>query len=309
MRCVVTGGAGFIGSHLVEGLTRAGNEVLVVDDLSSGVSRVSVVEAAGVRVDTSDIRDSDVQKVILGFQPQVIFHLAAQMDVRRSVADPIFDAAVNVLGTLNILEAARSAGARVVFASSGGTIYGEPDLASLPIKEGTVGRPTSPYGITKKVADDYLRFYEEIQGVPFVSLAMANVYGPRQDPHGEAGVIAIFALKLLDREPCLIFGDGKQTRDFVYVGDVVKAFIAAIDRGDGETINIGTGVETDILTLHSKMAEICGVDSDPTFAPERPGELLRISLDTAKAEELLGWVPAVGLDQGLTETIADFEQE
>lgn len=282
--------------------------MLVIDNLSSGVSRVPVVEAAGVRVDTSDIRDPDVQKVILSFEPQIVFHLAAQMDVRRSVADPIYDAGVNVLGTLNVLEAARSAVARVVFASSGGTIYGEPDVAALPVKEGTAGRPTSPYGITKKVADDYLRFYEEIQGVPFVSLALANVYGPRQDPHGEAGVVAIFAAKLLNDQQCAIFGDGKQTRDFVYVGDVVNAFIAAIDRGDGETINIGTGLETDILTLYREMAMICAADAEPRHKPERPGELRRIALDIAKAAEVLDWEPSVPLHEGLTKTVADFRE-
>lgn len=304
MRAIVTGGAGFIGSHLSERLAKEGHEVLVVDNLSSGATRVPIVKEFGASLIEADIRVPDER--LAQFKPEIIFHLAAQMDVRRSVADPIYDAGVNVLGTLNVLEAARAAGARVVFASSGGTIYGEPNPDSLPIAEGTVGRPTSPYGITKKVADDYLRFYEEIYSMQFVSLALANVYGPRQDPHGEAGVVAIFAQKMLNGEPCVIFGDGKQTRDFVYVGDVVDAFMAGVDRGEGETINIGTRKETSVESLYSRMAEISGYEAEPRFEPERPGELRRIALDIRKARETLGWSPSTELDDGLKKTIDAF---
>jgi UDP-glucose 4-epimerase len=306
MRALVTGGAGFIGSHLAERLHNEGHKVLVVDNLASGTTRLPILQELGIDLDTTDIRQEKLRGVISSFAPQLIFHLAAQPNVNNSVADPLHDAKVNVVGTLRVLEAARDIKARVIFASSGGTIYGEVDEARLPTSEETQGRPGSPYGITKRVAEDYFRFYQRTYGLPFVSLALSNVYGPRQDPHGEAGVVAIFAFRLLKGERCVIFGDGKQTRDFVYVADVVGAFLAAMNGGERETINIGTGVETSVEELYRTMAEVCGADKDPVYEPERPGEVRRSSLDISKAKRVIGWKPATPLSEGLRLTINSF---
>jgi UDP-glucose 4-epimerase len=303
LRALVTGGAGFIGSHMVDRLVAGGREVRVIDNLSSGEQRLPFLEAAGVEVDRLDIRDEAAARLIEDFRPDEIYHFAAQMDVRRSVADPIFDADVNVLGTLRILGAAAGAGARVVTASSGGCIYGEADPARFPLDEQTPKNPDSPYGITKSVMDDYLRFYSSLNGLQYANLALGNVYGPRQDPAGEAGVVAIFGSRLLKGEPCSIFGDGSQTRDYVFVGDVVEAFFAASAKGDGETFNIGTGVETSVNDLYTRMAAICGVKAEPEYKPARPGELERSCLSSAKAGEILGWSPQKDLDEGLAETI------
>lgn len=303
MKALVTGGAGFIGSHMVDRLVAGGREVRVIDNLSSGEQRLPFLEAAGVEVDRLDIRDEAAASLIEDFRPDEIYHFAAQMDVRRSVADPIYDADVNVLGTLRILGAAANAGARVVTASSGGCIYGEADPDRFPLDEQTPKNPDSPYGITKAVMDDYLRFYSSVNGLHYANLALGNVYGPRQDPAGEAGVVAIFGSRLLKGEPCAIFGDGSQTRDYVFVGDVVEVFFAASARGDGETFNIGTGVETSVNDLYARMAAICGVEAEPEHMPARPGELERNCLSSAKAGEILGWSPQKDLDEGLAETI------
>jgi UDP-glucose 4-epimerase len=303
LRALVTGGAGFIGSHMVDRLVAGGRQVRVIDNLSSGEQRLPFLEAAGVEVDRLDIRDEAAARLIEEFRPDEIYHFAAQMDVRRSVADPIYDADVNVLGTLRILGAAAGAGARVVTASSGGCIYGEADPARFPLDEQTPKNPDSPYGITKSVMDDYLRFYSSLNGLQYANLALGNVYGPRQDPAGEAGVVAIFGSRLLKGEPCSIFGDGSQTRDYVFVGDVVEAFFAASAKGDGETFNIGTGVETSVNDLYTRMAAICGVKAEPEYKPARPGELERSCLSSAKAGEILGWSPQKDLDEGLAETI------
>jgi UDP-glucose 4-epimerase len=303
LRALVTGGAGFIGSHMVDRLVAGGRQVRVIDNLSSGEQRLPFLEAAGVEVDRLDIRDEAAARLIEEFRPDEFYHFAAQMDVRRSVADPIYDADVNVLGTLRILGAAARAGARVVTASSGGCIYGEADPNRFPLDEQTPKNPDSPYGITKSVMDDYLRFYSSLNGLQYANLALGNVYGPRQDPAGEAGVVAIFGSRLLKGEPCSIFGDGSQTRDYVYVGDVVEAFFAASAKGDGETFNIGTGVETSVNDLYTRMAAICGVKAEPEYKPARPGELERSCLSSAKAGEILGWSPQKDLDEGLAETI------
>ena len=308
MRTIVTGGAGFIGSHLVERLLREGHEALVIDNLASGTSRVDLLEGWGITVDTTDIRQERLLKVIEDFNPDVIFHLAAQIDVRHSIADPIHDAKVNIVGLLRVLEGARRVGARVVFASSGGTIYGDVLPEDLPVAETASGRPTSPYGITKKTAEEYLRFHEQVNKLEFVSLALGNVFGPRQDPHGEAGVVAIFGLRLLSEQPCVIYGDGKQTRDFVYVDDVADAFLTASEKGAGETFNIATSEETSVENLYWKLADICGVDKEPEYAPERPGELNRISLDISKAASELGWSPKTTLEEGLSETVRSLRQ-
>ncbi len=304
MRAVVTGGAGFIGSTLVDRLLAEGHAVDVVDDLSTG----SLANLADARADRGhelsvhqlDIRSPEVVDLLARRRPEVVFHLAAQADVRVSVARPAFDAEVNVLGSINVLEGARAAGARkVVFASSGGTIYGDPDPADLPVTEAHPQQPISPYGVAKKVVGDYLHAYRVLHDLEFTALALANVYGPRQDPHGEAGVVAIFAGKLLAGGPCTIFGDGSQTRDFVYVDDVVDAFVRAASRGSGVLCNIGTATETSVLDLYRVMAAAAGREElAPVLAPARPGELARSALDPARARLHLGWAPWTTLEDG-----------
>jgi UDP-glucose 4-epimerase len=240
-------------------------------------------------------------------KPEVVFHLAAQADVRVSVADPVLDADINILGSLRALEGARQSGARkVVFASSGGTIYGAAD--QLPIKESQAQKPLSPYGVAKKTVGDYLYVYRELYGLEYTALALANVYGPRQDLRGEAGVVAIFAGRLLAGEPCMIFGDGKQTRDFVFVDDVVDAFSRAGDRGSGLLCNIGTGVETSVNDLYSAMARNAGVKAPATYLPARPGELQRSSLDPSRAGMHLGWKPWTTIDKG-TAAVLDWSRK
>jgi UDP-glucose 4-epimerase len=310
MRMMVTGGAGFIGSNLVDRLLAEGHQVDVVDDLSTGSlanlaeSRASA--AGALRIHQLDIRLHDTVELIGRRRPEVIFHLAAQADVRVSVERPDFDAEVNVLGSIHVLEGARMAGTqRVVFAASGGTLYGEPDPADLPVREAHPHRPLSPYGVSKKAVIDYLVAYRELHAVEFVALALANVYGPRQDPHGEAGVVAIFARRLVAGMPVTIYGDGEQTRDFVYVDDVVDAFVRAATRGGGLVCNVGTGTETSVNELHRSMAAAAGVDVAPVYGSERPGELRRSSLDVARAAIQLGWVPWTELDQGVRAVLED----
>jgi UDP-glucose 4-epimerase len=308
MRALVTGGAGFIGSTLVDRLLAEGHAVEVVDDLSSG----RLGNLADARADRDhefsfhqmDICDPTVADLIERRRPDVVFHLAAQIDVRVSVTDPALDARINVLGSLNVLEGARRAGSRkVVFASSGGTIYGEVDPEDLPVTEAHPQRPVSPYGVSKKVVTDYLHAYRELHQLEYTSLALANVYGPRQDPHGEAGVVAIFAGKLLTGETCRIFGDGEQTRDYVYVDDVADAFVRAAERGSGLICNIGTGVETSVNGLYRAMADNAGVSADAEHAPARPGELARSALDAGRAELHLGWKPFTTLQAGTASTL------
>ena len=277
MRTLVTGGAGFIGSTLVDRLLAEGHEVDVLDDLSTG-SLANLAEARSrsertLSIHTLDIRSPDVVTLIERRRPEVVFHLAAQMDVRVSVERPVFDAEVNVVGSLNVLEGARLAGAKkVVFASSGGTIYGDPDASDLPLRESQPQRPISPYGVAKKAVGDYLFAYRELHQLEFTALALANVYGPRQNPHGEAGVVAIFVGRLLRGEACTIFGDGSQTRDYVFVDDVVDAFVRAADeRGGGLICNIGTGRETSVTDLYQAVGAAVGVDQPPVSAPGAHG--------------------------------------
>lgn len=311
MKALVTGGAGFIGSTLVDRLLAEGHAVDVIDDLSNG-SLANLAEARAnreheLKVHQVDIRDSGVVDLIARRGPEVVFHLAAQADVRVSVARPVFDAEVNIIGSLNVLEGARLAGARkVVFASSGGTIYGEAAPADLPLRESHPQQPLSPYGVAKRVVTDYLQVYRELHALEFTSLAMANIYGPRQDPHGEAGVVAIFAGLLLKGEPCTIFGDGNQTRDFVYVDDAVDAFVRAADRGSGLLCNIGTGVETSVNELYAAMAASAGVTEPATYGAARPGELARSALDPARAGMHLGWEPWTTLSDGVGEVLSWF---
>lgn len=303
MRALVTGGAGFIGSTLVDRLLAEGHEVEVVDDLSSG-SLANLTDARATpdhrfTFHQMDIRDAAVSELIERRQPEVVFHLAAQIDVRVSVADPVHDAMINVVGSLNVIEGARRAGARkVVFASSGGTIYGEPPDDELPYSESCPTHPVSPYGVAKKVVSDYLFAYRRLYDLEFTSLALANVYGPRQDPHGEAGVVAIFAGRLLKGEPCTIFGDGSATRDYVYVDDVVDGFVRAADKGSGLVLNIGTGVETSTAELYNTMAQVAQVDAPAQLAPAREGEVARSALDAGRAGIHLGWKPWTELAVG-----------
>jgi UDP-glucose 4-epimerase len=313
MKALVTGGAGFIGSTLVDRLLAEGHEVDVLDDLSSG----SLANLAEARADRSnkltfhqiDVRDPQIVDLVARRKPEVVFHLAAQADVRVSVARPAFDAEVNIIGTINVLEGARVAGTRkIVFASSGGTIYGEPAPADLPATESHPQLPLSPYGTAKRVGFDYMNVYRTLHGLEFTALALANVYGPRQDPHGEAGVVAIFAGKLLADEPCTVFGDGEQTRDFVYVDDVVDAFVRGASRGDGLLMNIGTGVETSVNTLYRTMATGAGVDRPAVTAAARAGELQRSSLDNTRARQQLGWKPWTTLDDGCARVLEWFKQ-
>ena len=294
MRAVVTGGAGFIGSHVAEALLARGDEVHVLDDLSSG-SREKVPDGAELHV--GDIR-ADAAATFERVRPDVCFHLAAQADVNTSVARPDFDADVNVVGTVRVLEAARAASAKVVFSSTGGAIYGECDG---PAPETQERLPISPYGISKLAGEEYLAGWNRLFGAGHVSLRFANVYGPRQEPTLEGGVIAIFLDRLAAGEPTRIFGDGRQTRDFVYVGDVVRAVLAAVGH-EGGVLNVGTGVETSILDLHTLCARVAGVDQEPELADERPGDVRRSVIDPARAERELGWRAELTLEDGLRAT-------
>ena len=309
MRTLVTGGAGFIGSTLVDRLVSDGHEVDVLDDLSSGslANLADARAAGGVRFHRIGIESASVTDLVERLVPEVVYHLAAQADVRVSVARPAFDATVNVVGSLNVIEGARRAGAaKVVFASSGGTIYGEVPPERLPATESLPQIPLSPYGVAKKVVTDYLVVYRELHQLEFTSLALANVYGPRQDPHGEAGVVAIFAARLLAGEACTIFGTGEQTRDFVFVDDVADAFARAAQRAGGLLLNIATGFETSVNELHSVMADAVGTGDEPTRAPARPGELDRSSLSPERARIHLGWEPLTSLESGVAETLRWF---
>jgi len=303
-RIMVTGGAGFIGSTLVDRLLAEGHTVDVVDDLSSG-SLANLADARSghghdLRVHQLDIRSDAVVELMVRRQPEVVYHLAAQSAVRVSVDRPVFDAEVNVLGTLQILEGARVSGVgRVVFAASGGTLYGEPTPHELPVRESQPHRPLSPYGVSKKVGIDYLVCYRDLHALEFCALALANVYGPRQDPHGEAGVVSIFAEHLVQGKALPVFGDGEQTRDFVYVDDVVDAFVRAGTRGGGLVLNIGTGREVSVNELVSTMATAAGRKVEVEHRSPRPGELRRSSLDGSRAGIHLGWRPWTDLAAGV----------
>ncbi len=306
LKAVVTGGAGFIGSTLVDRLLAEGWRVDVIDDLSSGnlANLADARQTAERRFSFTrlDVRSAAVMDHIKRQAPDVVYHLAAQADVRVSVAKPQFDAEVNVLGTLNVLEACVASGvSKVVFAASGGTLYGTP--SELPTREGAPWRPESPYGVSKKVALDYLHYYREVQHLEYSALALANVYGPRQDPHGEAGVVAIFGGRLLAHQPIKIFGDGLQTRDFVYVDDVVDAFFRASERGGGLLLNVGTGEQTSVNTLYETMARLCNEKDAARHEDARVGEIRESALDPGRAEIHLGWKPWTSLEDGLARTL------
>ena len=298
MRYLLTGGAGFIGSHLAEMLLDRGDEVCVIDDLSTGDRRNLNPRATFCEADVREALLDDIR-------PDVINHHAAQMDVRRSVAAPLFDARINLLGLLNILEGAREAGVKkVIFASSGGTVYGEQE--AFPASEEHPTRPISPYGVSKRAGEHYLYFYSVEYGIPYIALRYANVYGPRQDPHGEAGVVAIFTLRLLSGAQPLINGDGKQTRDYVFVRDVVQANLAALQVAYTGPLNIGTGVEIDVNQLFAQLRALTNPSVPEVHGPAKPGEQRRSVLSWQRAAEVLGWRPETSLGDGLRQTVEYF---
>jgi UDP-glucose 4-epimerase len=301
-KILVTGGAGFIASHVADNLLAAGSEVAVVDNLSTG-RRENV--PAGAHFYPYDIKAKDTYDLIVGWRPQVIIHHAAQMDVRVSVADPVLDAQENILGSLNLLQAAVQAGvAKIIFASTGGAIYG--DEAPIPADEGCLPRPESPYGIAKLAVENYLHFYHRQYGIVPVALRYANVYGPRQNGLGEAGVVAIFIEKFLAGNQPIINGDGLQTRDFVFVGDVVAANLLALNYPRAGAFNIGTGRETDVLTIYRHLQELTPSPLGPVHGPGKPGEQRRSCLNCDLAWKVLGWQPRVDLAEGLARTVAAF---
>jgi UDP-glucose 4-epimerase len=307
MQTLVTGGAGFIGSNLADALLGRGDEVIVVDDLSTGRrENLDSALAGGAELVTADIRDGEAMSALARERrPQQVFHLAAQIDVRRSVADPGFDSGINVNGTINMLEAARASGCeRFVFVSTGGAIYGEGEGKELPLGEDAPVEPLAPYGLSKYCGEGYVELYQRLYGLSGVSLRLGNVYGPRQDPLGEAGVIAIFCGRLRDGGRPTVFGDGRQTRDYIYVGDVIEGLLAAASSEAQGPYNLGTGRETTLLELVELLSRLgAGNGFEPEFAPARPGEVQRIVLDSARAADAFGWRAAVELEPGLGLTL------
>lgn len=304
MKVMVTGGAGFIGSHVVDRLVLEGQEVVVVDNLSTGKRR-NLNRAA--RFYKTDIQSRRLERVFRNERPSVVMHLAAQMDVRKSVEDPVFDAQVNILGMLNVLEQAVKHGVRrIIFSSSGGAIYGEQEM--FPASETHVTQPLSPYGLSKLCGEQYLSYYQRIGGVQMVNLRYANVYGPRQDPHGEAGVVAIFIQKLLNNEQAIINGNGRQTRDFVFVDDVVEANLAVMGQETQGTYNVGTGMETSINDLFRILIEHTGSRCKELHGPAKNGEQARSVIDSTKLRHDLSWEPRVELTEGLKRTVAYFRE-
>lgn len=295
MRVLVTGGAGFIGSHLADAFLDRGDQVAVIDDLSAG-SPARLDERVILHMQ-SIVQAEPLAALIGEIRPALVCHLAAQIDVRASVASPADDARVNVVGTVNVLEAARRVGARVLFCSTGGALYGRD--APIPSPESVPPLPESPYGVAKSCAEQYVGLYNRLHDTTHAVLRLANVYGPRQDPAGEAGVVAIFCSRVVAGKEPTIYGDGKQTRDYVYVGDVVTAFLAAADAGIPGTWNIGTGIETTVLDLAATIGDVAGRAVRPDFAPPRPGELARSALDVELARRDLGWSAVTSLEDGL----------
>jgi len=308
MRVLVTGGAGFIGSNLVDRLLADGHDVTVFDNLSTG--KLANLSDARRQVDLPldfvriDITSDALEPALAKVRPEVVLHLAAQIDVRSSVADPVHDAMVNVIGTVNLLEASRRHGvSKLVHTTSGGCIYGEPPLEDLPVAETYPGHPHSPYGASKRGVEEYLHTFQALYGLRWTGLALGNVYGPRQDPAGEAGVVSIFGGRMLQGRAVTIYGDGGQTRDFVAVDDVVDAFVRAMYAGDGLRCNIGTERRTSVNELYSALAGLTGYDRPPQHAAERPGELRHSALDITRAREALGWEPKLDLHEGLAKVV------
>jgi UDP-glucose 4-epimerase len=306
MRIVVTGGAGFIGSHVIDAYRAAGHDVLVIDSLweHGGGRRANVPE--NVSLVHMDVRDEAIGRVFADFAPEIVSHHAAQHSVAISARDPVYDAQINVIGLLNVLECAQKTGVRkVIFASSGAT-FGTPER--LPIADDTPQHPSSPYGITKMVGEHYLRFYEASRGLDFTALRYGNVYGPRQDPNGEAGVISIFIGKFLAREPVRIDWDGDQTRDYVFVDDVARVNLAALERGSGGCYVIGTGARTSVNQIYRRLVEITGFEAPVIHAPQRPGDARDAQFDATRARLELGWTPSTDLPDGIRATYEYFER-
>jgi UDP-glucose 4-epimerase len=304
LKILVTGGAGFIGSNIVDAYLARGHEVHVLDDLSSG-QRSNLDQRA--KLHEMDISDPQSARLVEQIKPDVLSHHAAQMDVRHSVADPGFDARVNIIGFIHLLEGAKNAGVKkVVFASSGGAVYGEQNV--FPAAEDHPTQPASPYGVSKRAGELYLSYYHQAFGLPYIALRYANIYGPRQSAKGEAGVVAIFLSLLLAGKTPVINGDGRQTRDYVYVGDVVAANIAALDCDFVGAINIGTGVETDVVEIYRWLREAVGRSIDARHGPAKPGEQRRSCLDARRAAEVLGWRAQVALADGLRSTAAHYRE-
>jgi UDP-glucose 4-epimerase len=303
MKVVATGGGGFIGSHVVDALVDRGDQVIVVDDMSSG-SPDNV--NSGAELHRLDIRSSAAAELIRRVRPEAVSHHAAQMSVPRSVAEPVFDADVNLMGSLNLLEAACDVRARFVFASTGGALYGDADV--LPTAETYPAWPVSPYGVSKLGFEHYLHCFRAERGLSYAALRYANVFGPRQNPHGEAGVVAIFCLKLLAGEQPVINGDGLQTRDFVHVADVVRAHVAALDQDVSGHFNVGTGRQCDVNTVFQLLAETLGATVEARHGPARPGEQRTSALDCSLIAERLGWRPQMELEEGLADTAAWFRR-
>ena len=304
MRILLTGGAGFIGSHVSDGFRERGHEVAIVDDLSTG-------NPANVHKDTKlyqhDIRDAGLERVFRDFRPDVVDHHAAQSNVPASVKDPVYDASVNVLGGLNLLRlSAAHEVKKFIYISSGGAMYGEPDAGDLPVKESAPVRPLSPYGASKQALEAWLGVYQRTFGLDFTVLRYANIYGPRQSIREEGAVVAVFATRMAADQPVTIDGTGQQTRDFVYVGDCVTANVAALERGSGRAFNIGTGRETSIHEVFDAMAEVSGYARQPNFGPPRTGDVMRIVLDPSLARAELGWQASMPLHDGLARTYAFF---
>ena len=304
MRILVTGGAGFIGSHVADGFRARGHEVAVIDDLSAG-KRANL--DAAIKLYQRDIRDPQLDDVFDEFKPDVVDHHAAQSNVPASVNDPVHDASVNVLGSLNLLhQAAKHEVKKFIYISSGGAMYGEPDPSQLPVKEESPARPLSPYGASKQAIEAWLGVYQRTFGMDFTVLRYANIYGPRQSIREEGAVVAVFATRMAADQSVTIDGTGQQTRDFVYVGDCVTANIAALERGSGGSFNIGTGRETSIREIFDAMAEVAGYAQPPNFGPARKGDVVRIVLDAGRAERELGWRAAMPLHDGLAKTYEFF---
>ena len=298
MKILVTGGAGFIGSWVVDTFLEEGHEVVVLDDLSTGREENL---SKGAQFVKGDIRDlENVDRIISDFKPDIIDHHAAQIDVRKSVENPMHDAGINIIGTLNLIESSLKHGVgKFIFASTGGAIYGEPEI--IPADESTDPYPISPYGTSKYAIEKYLGYYNYVHGFDYVALRYANVYGPRQNPHGEAGVIAIFCSRILSGSPCTVFGDGGQTRDYVYVEDVARANLLSLNAPVG-SYNIGTGIESSVNDLISALKKSSGTDFEVQYGEERPGEVQSISLEATFAEKTLGWKPNVDLAEGIQKT-------
>lgn len=306
MNVLVTGGAGFIGSHLVDALVEKGYGVIVVDNLSSG--KVSNLNSYALFYEQSVEDEEMMERIFSLHKPEYVFHLAAQASVAVSVREPSRDAKVNILGSLVLLEKSVKYGVKkFIFSSTGGAIYGE-EVKVFPTPETEIPKPVSPYGIAKLCVEKYLEFFAREYGLKYTSLRYSNVYGPRQDPYGEAGVVAIFVERMLKDEPVLIYGDGEYVRDYVYVKDVVEANLLAMERGDNEVFNIGTGRGTTVNELFRMLKELTGYRRDPVYAPPRKGDVRKSVLDCRKAKEILGWEPKVSLEEGLAMTVEYFRK-